>query len=209
MTTDHPNDPTTSQNKQTLFCQSCGMPLTDETRGTNADNTKSDDYCIYCFKDGAFTSNFTMEEMVDFCSQFVDQFNKDAGKNLTRDEYKSFLRSFYPALKRWNSSAEALPSASSPIKQQLIEEVNALHIPQMPQIDNLFVLQGAFINQEYVLNGNRIKLFDDNETYWGNQVEKTGCARRCFGIACNEHYICVCEYGEGGTNAEIVAVKRR
>ncbi|WP_286375717.1 zinc ribbon domain-containing protein, partial [Xylanibacter rodentium] len=25
------------------FCQSCGMPLTDENKGTNADNSRSED----------------------------------------------------------------------------------------------------------------------------------------------------------------------
>ena len=34
-------------------CQACGMPLTkDEDKGTNADGSKNEDYCIYCFKDG-------------------------------------------------------------------------------------------------------------------------------------------------------------
>ena len=36
------------------FCQSCGMPLTEEILGTNADGTKNEDYCIYCYKDGKF-----------------------------------------------------------------------------------------------------------------------------------------------------------
>ncbi len=30
------------------FCQSCGMPLTDEILGTNADGSKNEDYGIYC-----------------------------------------------------------------------------------------------------------------------------------------------------------------
>ena len=36
------------------FCQSCGMPLTNEILGTNADGSKNEDYCIYCYKDGKF-----------------------------------------------------------------------------------------------------------------------------------------------------------
>ena len=28
------------------FCQSCGMPLTDDNKGTNADGSINDDYCI-------------------------------------------------------------------------------------------------------------------------------------------------------------------
>lgn len=83
------------------FCQSCGMPLTDEILGTNADDSKNEEYCMYCFKKGAFTGDFTMEEMVEFCSQFVDQYNQDSGQHLTRDEYKEVLRQYYPTLKRW------------------------------------------------------------------------------------------------------------
>ena len=38
---------------ETKFCQSCGMPLTPEILGTNADGSKNEEYCIYCYKDGA------------------------------------------------------------------------------------------------------------------------------------------------------------
>lgn len=191
------------------FCQSCGMPLTDNILGSNADGTKNEDYCIYCFKDGAFTGDFTMEEMVQFCAQFVDEYNKNTGQSISREEYKEVLRQYYPNLKRWQLPADQLPHATSPIKQQLIDEVNALDIKNMPKIDNLFVLQGSFVNMEYHLNGNSIKLLDDNATYWGNQVEKNGTEDRCFGIACDEHYILVCEYGKDGVDAEIVILKKR
>lgn len=88
------------------FCQSCGMPLTNEILGTNADGSQNEEYCMYCFKDGAFTGNFTMDEMVEFCSQFVDQYNQDSGQHLTRDEYKEVLRQYYPHLKRWEKWVE-------------------------------------------------------------------------------------------------------
>ena len=32
---------------------------------------------------------------------------------------------------------------------------------------------------------------------------------RCFGIACDEHYILVSEYGKDGTDAELVMLKSR
>ena len=191
------------------FCQSCGMPLAEEILGTNADGSKSSDYCMYCFKDGAFTGNFTMEEMVEFCAQFVDQFNKDSGQNLSKDEYKAMLRQIYPNLKRWRLPADELPQADSPIKQQLIDEVNALGIKDMPTISNLFILQGSFVNQAYHIHGNCVKLLDDNASYWGNQVEKQGVEGRCYGIACDEHYILVSEYGKDGADAELVLLKRR
>ncbi len=189
------------------FCQSCGMPLTEEILGTNADGSKNEEYCIYCFKDGAFTSDFTMEEMVEFCAQFVDEFNKNAGQNLTKEEYKAMLRQYYPSLKRWRESDEELPHAASPLKQQLIDEVNALGISDMPKIDNLFVLQGSMINMEYNVNGNSVRFLDDQAIYWGSQVEKGD--GRCYGIACDEHHIFVSEYGKDGADAEVVLFKRR
>ena len=194
-------------NMEEKFCQSCGMPLTPEILGTNADGSQNEEYCIYCYKDGAFTGDFTMEEMVEFCAQFVEEYNKNTGQNLSREEYKGVLRQYYPHLKRWQLPADQLPHATSPIKQQLIDEVNALGIKDMPHIDNLFILQGSFVNMEYTINSNKVKLLDDNATYWGNQVEKGD--GRCFGIACDEHYILVSEYGKDGANAELVVFKRR
>lgn len=190
------------------FCQSCGMPLTDELLGTNTDGSKNEEYCIYCYKDGAFTSDFTMEEMADFCAQFVDEYNKNAGQHLSREEYRAMLLQFFPHLKRWQQPADQQSHATSPIKQKLIDEVNALGISGMPKIDNLFVLQGSFVNMAYTINGNNVKLLDDNATYWGNQVEKEGATGRCFGIACDERYILVSEYGKDGADAELVMLKK-
>ena len=193
--------------KEIKFCQSCGMPLTDEVLGTNADGSKNEEYCIYCYKDGAFTGDFTMEEMAEFCTQFVDEYNKNTGQNLTREEYKQMLLQYYPSLKRWQLPAEELPHATSPLKLKLIEEINALGIKDMPRIDNLFVMQGSFVNMSYHVNGNQVKLLDDNASYWGTQIEKSD--GRCYGIACDEHYILVSEYGKDGTDAELVILKRR
>ena len=43
------------------------MPLTDENRGTNADGSRREDYCDYCYKNGEFTQEFTMTQMIEFC----------------------------------------------------------------------------------------------------------------------------------------------
>ena len=42
------NDKTKNMEKM-KFCQSCGMPLTDEVLGTNADGSKNEEYCMYCY----------------------------------------------------------------------------------------------------------------------------------------------------------------
>lgn len=53
--------------EKVLVCQSCGMPIEkDEIIGTNADGSKNNDYCVYCFKDGKFTdSTSTLEEYIE------------------------------------------------------------------------------------------------------------------------------------------------
>ena len=191
------------------FCQSCGMPLEEKIYGTNADGSKNAEYCMYCLRDGAFTGDFTMEEMIEFCSQYVDEYNKNTNQTLTREAYKDVLRAFYPSLKRWQLPADQLPHATSPIKKQLIDEVNALNIPNLPKITNLFVLQGSFINLEYEIHGQHIRLLDDNASYWGTQVEKPGSDGRCFGIACDEQIILVSEYIKDGKDARIVLYKSR
>lgn len=77
------------------------MPLNDENRGTNADGSKNDDYCMYCYQNGKFTNDCTMDEMIEFCAQFVDEVNKNMPKPMTKEEYKDMMRQYFPMLKRW------------------------------------------------------------------------------------------------------------
>lgn len=79
------------------------MPLPDDLRGTNADGTPNEDYCIYCYKEGAFVgpADCTMEQMIDFCAQFTDQMNEHTGLHLTPEEAKEQMRRYFPTLKRW------------------------------------------------------------------------------------------------------------
>lgn len=85
------------------FCQSCGMPLTSkEECGTNADGSTSFEYCKYCFKDGEFLQECTMEEMIEHCAQFVDEVNKNMPEPMTKEDYKQMMQGFFPMLKRWH-----------------------------------------------------------------------------------------------------------
>jgi hypothetical protein len=86
-----------------LICQSCGMPMEeDSTFGTNADWSKNEDYCLYCFKNGRYTQNVTMNEMIEHCANYIDDFNEDTGLNLTRDEAVKQMKRYFPKLKRWS-----------------------------------------------------------------------------------------------------------
>jgi len=69
------------------FCQSCGMPLNDiAVLGTEADGSKNEEYCCYCYANGHFTADCTMDEMINHCAQFVDEFNKDSEIKMTKEE---------------------------------------------------------------------------------------------------------------------------
>jgi len=47
------------------------MPLTDAALfGTNKDQTVNEEYCVYCYKDGAFTQDMSMDEMIELCVPF-------------------------------------------------------------------------------------------------------------------------------------------
>lgn len=84
------------------YCQSCGMPLqTEDEHGENSDGSTNDDYCCYCFKDGAFTMDCTMDEMIDHCAQFVDEFNKDSEVKYTKEDAIANMKKYFPTLKRW------------------------------------------------------------------------------------------------------------
>ena len=84
------------------FCQSCGMPLMrDEDCGLNADGSINFDYCRYCYANGKFLQEVTMDQMIDHCAQFVDEVNKHMPQSMTVEEYKQMMRGFFPMLKRW------------------------------------------------------------------------------------------------------------
>ena len=80
------------------FCQSCAKPLeSEELFGTNADGSKNDDYCIYCFKDGEFTSDISMDEMMNFCIDKMVEVHPEIDKS----EASAMMMEVFPKLKRW------------------------------------------------------------------------------------------------------------
>lgn len=95
------------------------------------------------------------------------------------------------------------------MKKQLIAEFNELSIKDMPEVTDLNALWGEYINLEYTMpGGQQVKLWDDNRIYLGNQLCKKN-SDRCYGLTADENYLLVCEYGENGTDAQIVVYKRR
>ena len=75
--------------------------MSKEMMGTNADGSLNEDYCIYCYKDGKFTQECSMDEMIEFCAQFVDEVNKNVPEPMSKEQYKQMMYCFFPHLKRW------------------------------------------------------------------------------------------------------------
>lgn len=84
--------------KGSYFCQSCGMPMnTEEDRGTEKNQSKSDDYCVYCYQNGEFTSKATMEEMIETCIPF----SLENGVYPDAESARNGMMSYFPTMKRW------------------------------------------------------------------------------------------------------------
>lgn len=93
-------------------------------------------------------------------------------------------------------------------KEELIDEINSLKIKDL-KVKNLNLLNGFFVNLEYTLpGGQKVKLLKDSDVYLGNQTDRPN-SDRCYGIAADDKYLLVCEYGCMGSDPEIVAYIRR
>lgn len=74
------------------------MPMDKEDLyGTNKDGNKNNEYCIYCFKDGAFTADISMEAMINFCVPHM----VNANKGISEDKASEMMKEIFPKLKRW------------------------------------------------------------------------------------------------------------
>lgn len=85
---------------QKNYCQSCGMPMTEENHfGTNSDGGKNSDYCSYCYQNGTFTQELTMDEMIEFCAKHTEEW----GMKISREEATLQMKEYFPKLKRWRT----------------------------------------------------------------------------------------------------------
>ena len=98
-------------------------------------------------------------------------------------------------------------------KKQLISEFNALNIEGMPKIEELYALNGSYVNLAYPMpNGFEVKILDDSEIYLGTQVEcefNDGSLIKCFGLVAGMDFLLVSEYGINCSDPKIVLFKQR
>jgi general stress protein 26 len=133
---------TNKMNKEMNFCQSCGMPLTEEVLGTNVDGSKNEDYCMYCYKDGKFLQECTMEEMIEHCAQFVNAVNEGLENPITKEGYIGMMKSYFPQLKRWrktlnvsNDEVMNVNPALAGVKELIAQMADKLPIAYISSVD--------------------------------------------------------------------------
>ena len=93
------------------FCQSCSMPLAKpEDYGTDRSGYRVNDYCHFCYRDGAFIQpGITMEQMIDLCVVIMGRQGI-----MPAAEARALLTEVMPRKKRWQKATppEALEGAS-------------------------------------------------------------------------------------------------
>lgn len=187
-----------------LKCQCCGMPLEDSNTSKEKDGFFNENYCKWCYADGEYMYH-DMDDLIDVCVKTM------ANEQHSEDEIRSYLKETLPQLDYWKRHEElGDDGAFEAFKQQLIAEINALHIDGMPQLTKLNALVGSYVNLEYRLpNGNKVKFLNDQTTYLGNQLECETDRTKCFGVLANVDFIMVCTYEENGENPELLLYKKR
>ena len=117
------------------------MPMTDESMfGTNQDASKNSDYCIYCYKNGEFLQNVTMDEMIEHCAGFINEVNKNLPQPITREEYIGQMKMYFPNLKRWRKEitiSENTPEnpALMGVKELIAKMADTLPITFISSVD--------------------------------------------------------------------------
>ena len=187
-----------------LVCQCCGMPLEDAIIGKNKDGSLNEDYCQWCYADGTYTYS-NMDDLINVCVGHM------AGEDFTEDQARAYMKQLLPTLDYWKRYEQLSDNGQfEAFKQQLIREINDLHIEGMPRVESLNALVGRFVNLAYPLpSGESVKLLNDGTTYLGTQLEPAFGGERCFGVLANMDFILVCTYEAEGKNPELVLYKKR
>lgn len=187
-----------------LFCQCCGMPLEDDLIGRNQDGTLNEDYCKWCYADGAYTYS-DMDSLIDVCIPHMVK------EGFSEEQARAYMKEMLPKLDYWKRYEELSDDGQfDAFKQKLIDEINALQIEGMPKVESLNALVGKFVNLEYRLPGGmNAKFLDDGATYLGNQLRSEFGGDRCFGVLANMDFILICTYGADGADPELVLYKKR
>lgn len=187
-----------------LICQCCGMPLEDAIISHNKDGSLNEEYCKWCFADGTYTYS-DMDDFIEVCVKNM------VNEEFSEEQARAYLKISLPNLNYWKNYEKLSDNGEfEAFKQQLVDEINGLHIEGMPRVEKLSALVGQYVNLEYPLpSGARTKFLNDGATYLGTQLESEIVDGLCFGVLANMDFIMVCTYEAEGANPELLLYKKR
>lgn len=187
-----------------LICQCCGMPMEDAIISRNQDGTLNEDYCQWCYANGAYTYS-NMDDLIDVCVGHM------VNESFSEEQARAYLKQTLPALDYWKRYEELSDNGQlAAFQKQLMGEINDLCIAGMPKVEKLNALVGRYVNLEYRLpSGVSVKFLDDQTTYFGCQLESELGEGRVFGVLASMDFILVCTYEGSGTNPELLLYKKR
>lgn len=110
------------------ICQSCGMPLHQLNEfGTDKKGFRIKDYCEYCYKNGQFTSDSTIDEMIELCAKYMT--------DIPQNEAIEHLRRKLPTLKRWAQKENTQKEYHKSINK-VLDYINE-HLNEKPDLSTL------------------------------------------------------------------------
>jgi transcriptional regulator with XRE-family HTH domain len=77
-----------------LICQCCGMPLDDSSISREPDGTWNEEYCKWCYTDGAFVYT-SIDELTDFLVEHC------SGEQWPAEQARAFYEVQLPKLNHW------------------------------------------------------------------------------------------------------------
>ncbi len=99
------------------------------------------------------------------------------------------------------------------LKAELICEFNSFNIKGMPNITELFAINGALVKTAYPIPDCDVEdMLDEREIYLGIQVECEDNGKKpikIFALLANKDIMLVIEYGENFSNSRVLIFKRR
>ncbi len=80
-----------------LICQCCGMPLEDSCISKEPDGAFNEEYCKWCYTDGAFVYQ-SIEELTDFLVEHM------SNETWTGEQARAFFEAQLPKLAHWKKT---------------------------------------------------------------------------------------------------------
>ena len=132
------------------ICQSCGMPIDKDPNkgGTNADGSKSDAYCSFCFQDGKFTDEgITLNEKIEKNVQIAV-----SRLGVPEEQARKNIESVLPNLDRWKYIQKFIELVTARCRQYHAVQYYANELCITPNYLNELVRKNSGFSAKQIIN---------------------------------------------------------